>query len=128
MVIGEHFELLYCMTDLNSHLSLFCVLIVFTSLNEIPPPRIFCKNVYFSTYMKNILHLTKYQHKFHTFSQGQGWSIAELAFLQLTDILSVTPQIDYTVLDEVEVDELPSRWNDILPPAHLFKASFMFTF
>ncbi len=35
----------------------------------------------------------KYEHKFHTFYQGQGWNNAELAFLQLTDILSVAPLV-----------------------------------
>jgi hypothetical protein len=48
-------------------------------------------NISFSTYMINILCLTQYQHKFHTFSQGQGWHVAEVAFSLLANILSVAP-------------------------------------
>jgi hypothetical protein len=41
--------------------------------------------------MKSFLHLTKYQLKFHTSSQGQGWNFAELSFSQLANIPSVAP-------------------------------------
>ncbi len=49
-------------------------------------------NIFISTYMKNVLRLMKYQHKFHAFSRGLVWNIAELAFLQLAKILSFAAQ------------------------------------
>ncbi len=44
----------------------------------------FAQNVSFLTYMKNVLHFMKYQHKFHTFSQGKGWNIAQTYSISLS--------------------------------------------
>jgi hypothetical protein len=49
----------------------------------------FVQKNYISIFMKNVLHLNKYQRKFHTFSQSQGWKLqswyssSSLIFYQL---------------------------------------------
>ncbi len=59
------------------------------------------KSLHLEYSVQNISFLNIYEKHFASdqisvqvsyFSQGQGWNIAELAFSQLTDILSAAPQ------------------------------------